>query len=30
AASALSVLLMGAILILVAGYVKKSGTEDLL
>jgi len=29
-ASALSVLLMGAILILVAGYVKKSGTEDLL
>jgi len=30
AASALSVLLMGAILVLVAGYVKKSGTEDLL
>jgi spermidine/putrescine transport system permease protein len=30
AASAMSVLLMGAILVLVAGYVKKSGTEDLL
>jgi spermidine/putrescine transport system permease protein len=30
AASALSVLLMGAILVLVAAYVKKSGTEDLL
>jgi spermidine/putrescine transport system permease protein len=30
AASALSVVLMGAILILVASYVKKSGSEDLL
>jgi spermidine/putrescine transport system permease protein len=30
AASALSVLLMGAILILVAAYVKKAGTEELL
>jgi spermidine/putrescine transport system permease protein len=29
-ASALSVLLMGVILVLVSVYVKKSGTEDLL
>ena len=30
AAAALSIILMGVILIFVAGYVKRSGTEDLL